>query len=192
MFVALIGVIWLLCFLGIPILALFSIREWATNYRATLPAFRSGIGLLSVGAIFFGWLFLVALAILGIFNTTSLDFFTQKRNLDFLVLAVAASPGCWRVIGSVCNAVAFQGDALSSTPDRWNCGTACSTARPPGSTLSWPADLQVRFRRVQVRQPIVQVLPLRNGGKNCTSEATEERPVHRLEFLRNARSSSPV
>jgi len=91
MFVALIGVIWLLCFLGIPILALFSIREWATNYRATLPAFRSGIGLLSVGAIFFGWLFLVALAILGIFNTTWLDFFTQKRNLHFLVLAVAAS-----------------------------------------------------------------------------------------------------
>ena len=91
MFVALIGVIWLLCFLGIPILALFSIREWATNYRSTLPAVRSGIGLLSVGAIFFGWLFLVALAIFGIFNTTSLDFFTQKRNLHFLVLAVAAS-----------------------------------------------------------------------------------------------------
>jgi hypothetical protein len=91
MFVALIGVMWLLCFLGIPILALFSIREWATTYRATLPALRSGIGLLSVGAIFFGWLFLVALAVLGIFNTTWLDFFTQKRNVGFLALAVAAS-----------------------------------------------------------------------------------------------------
>jgi hypothetical protein len=91
MFVAIIGVMWLLCFLGIPILALFSIREWATTYRATLPALRSGIGLVSVGAIFLGWLFLVALAVLGIINTTSLDFFTQKRNLGFLALAIAAS-----------------------------------------------------------------------------------------------------
>jgi len=91
MFVALIGVMWLLCFLGIPILVLFSIREWATNYRATLPVLRSGIGLISVGAIFFGWIFLVALAILGIINTTWLDFFTQKRNLGFLVIAAAAS-----------------------------------------------------------------------------------------------------
>jgi hypothetical protein len=91
MFVVLIGVMWLLCFLGIPILVLFSLREWATNYRATLPALRSGIGLLSVGAIFFGWLLLVALAILGIFNTAWLDFFTQKRNLGFLALAIAAS-----------------------------------------------------------------------------------------------------
>jgi hypothetical protein len=91
MFVAIIGAVWLLCFLGIPILALFSIREWATTYRATLPALRSGIGLLSVAAIFFGWLFLVALAVFGIFNAAWLDFFTQKRNLDFLALAIAAS-----------------------------------------------------------------------------------------------------
>ena len=91
MFVALIGVMWLLCFLGIPILVLFSIREWATNYRATLPAYRTGVGLLSVAAIFVGWLFLVALAIFGIFNTAWLDFFTEKRNLSFLALAVAAS-----------------------------------------------------------------------------------------------------
>jgi hypothetical protein len=91
MLVAIIGAMWLLCFLGIPILALFSIREWATTERATLPALRSGIGVVSVGAIFFGWLFLVALAILGIMNAAWLDFFTQKRNLDFLVLAVVAS-----------------------------------------------------------------------------------------------------
>jgi hypothetical protein len=91
MFVALIGVIWLLCFLGIPILALFSIREWAITDRTTLPAFRSGIGLLSIGAIFLGWLFLVALAVLGIFNSSWLDLFTQKRNLHFLALAVTAS-----------------------------------------------------------------------------------------------------
>jgi hypothetical protein len=91
MFVAIIGAVWLLCFLGIPILALFSIRDWATTYRSTLPAFRSGIGLLSVGVIFFGWIFLVALAVFGIFNSAWLDFFTQKRNLHFLALAVAAS-----------------------------------------------------------------------------------------------------
>ena len=91
MFVAIIGAMWLLCFLGIPILAIFSIREWATTYRATLPALRSGIGVVSVATIFFGWLFLVALAILGIINTAWLDLFTEKRNLGFLVLAVVAS-----------------------------------------------------------------------------------------------------
>ncbi|HTB91711.1 MAG TPA: hypothetical protein VK728_02700 [Candidatus Sulfotelmatobacter sp.] len=91
MFVAIIGAVWLLCFLGIPILALFSIREWATTYRATLPRIRSGIGLLSVGVIFFGWLYLVTLAVFGIFNAVWLDFFTQKRNLHFLALAVGAS-----------------------------------------------------------------------------------------------------
>jgi hypothetical protein len=91
MFVAIIGVMWLLCCLGIPILVLFSIREWATNYRTTLPAFRSGIGLISIGSIFSGWLFLVGLAVLGIINTTWLDFFTQKRNLNFLMVAIAAS-----------------------------------------------------------------------------------------------------
>jgi hypothetical protein len=91
MFVALIGVLWLLCFLGIPILAIYSIRDWATAYRASLPAARSGIGLISVGAIFLGWLFLVALAVLGIFNATWLDFFTQNRNVRFLALAIAAS-----------------------------------------------------------------------------------------------------
>jgi len=91
MFVAIIGAVWLLCFLGIPILALFSIREWATTYRSTLPRVRSGIGLLSVGVIFFGWLYLVTLAVFGIFNAVWLDFFTQKRNLHFLALAIGAS-----------------------------------------------------------------------------------------------------
>jgi hypothetical protein len=33
----------------------------------------------------------VALAVFGIINTTWLDFFTQKRNLNFLMLAIAAS-----------------------------------------------------------------------------------------------------
>src|SRR5437660_121808 len=35
---------WLLGFLGIPILAILSIREWATACRATLPVWRSRIG----------------------------------------------------------------------------------------------------------------------------------------------------
>jgi hypothetical protein len=83
--------IWLLGFLGIPTLAIFSIREWDTTSRATLPAWRNRIGVGSVGAILCVWLFLVVLTILGIINDSWIDFFTVNRNLGLLLLAVAAS-----------------------------------------------------------------------------------------------------
>ena len=85
---------WLLGFLGIPILAILSIREWATTCRATLPLWRSRIGIGSVGAIFCGWLFLAVLTVLGIINDSWMDFFTVSRNVGFLLLAVTASLSC--------------------------------------------------------------------------------------------------
>jgi hypothetical protein len=84
-------VMWLLCLLGTPTLAIFSFREWASTHRTTLPAMRSRIGIVSVGAIFCGWLFLIVLTILGIINDTWIEFFTDHKNVSFLVLAVIAS-----------------------------------------------------------------------------------------------------
>ena len=89
----------LLGFLGIPILAVLSIRDWAATCRATLPAWRSRIGIGSLGAIFCGWLFLVVLTILGITNDHRIEFFTETRNLGFLLLAVIASLSCLALKG---------------------------------------------------------------------------------------------
>ena len=81
----------LLGFLGIPMLAILSIREWAATCRATLPIWRSRIGVGSVGAILCGWLFLVVLTTLGIINDSWIGFFTVNRNVGFLLLAVTPS-----------------------------------------------------------------------------------------------------
>jgi hypothetical protein len=91
MFGAIVLAMWLGCLLGIPALIVFSIREWASTDRTTLPALRSRIGIVSVAAIFCGWLFLMVLTVLGLFNDSWIDFFTEQRNISFLVLAVGAS-----------------------------------------------------------------------------------------------------
>jgi hypothetical protein len=116
---------WLACLLGIPPLIVFSFRGWAATDRTALPALRSRIGVVSVGAIFRGWLFLIVLTILGVFNDRWIDFFTERKNINFLILAVTASvtPDAERcactsggrrsVIGSVVNAMALKGYALA-------------------------------------------------------------------------------
>jgi len=90
---------WLLGFLGIPILAILSIREWATACRTTLPVWRSRIGIGSVGAIFCSWLFLVVLTILGIIDDSRIDFFTLNRNVGLLLFSVTASLSCLALKG---------------------------------------------------------------------------------------------
>jgi hypothetical protein len=91
MFGAIYLAMWLGCLLGIPTLVVYSIREWVSTDRKILPALRSRIGILSVAAIFCGWLFLMVLTVLGLFNDRWIDFFTEQRNISFLVLAVSAS-----------------------------------------------------------------------------------------------------
>jgi hypothetical protein len=90
---------WLLGFLGIPMLTILSIREWATACRATLPVWRSRIGIGSVGAIFCGWLFLVLLTILGIINDSWIYFFTVNKNVGLLLFSVTASVSCLALKG---------------------------------------------------------------------------------------------
>ena len=82
---------WVGCLLGIPALIVYSIREWASTDRRILSALPSRIGVVSVGAIFCGCLFLFVLTILEIFNDRRTDFFTDQGNVGFLVLAVTAS-----------------------------------------------------------------------------------------------------
>ena len=89
----------LLGFLGIPMLAIFSIREWASTSRATLPIWRSRIGIGSVGTILCGWLFLVVLTTLGIINDSWIGFFTVNRNVGFLLFAFTASLSCLALRG---------------------------------------------------------------------------------------------
>jgi len=89
----------LLGFLGIPLLAIFSIREWAATCRATLPIWRNRIGVGAVGAILFGWLFLVVGTTLGIINDSWIDFFTVNRNVGLILLAVTASLSCLALRG---------------------------------------------------------------------------------------------
>lgn len=88
---AIIGAIWLLCILGIPVLSVLSLQEWASSYRRTLPAVRSRIGIASLGVIFFGWFFLAALTVIVLIHDAWMDFFTVHRNIGFLLLAVTAS-----------------------------------------------------------------------------------------------------
>jgi hypothetical protein len=61
---------WLLCVLGIPTLSVLSIREWATSNRTTLPAVRNSLGVASVAVVLAGWLFLVTLTVLAVWNDT--------------------------------------------------------------------------------------------------------------------------
>ena len=46
--------------------------------------------------------------------------------------------------------------------------------------------IKVSFGRVQVGQPIVKILCLRNGCTNRSFQTTVYRPMDRFEFLRNA------
>jgi hypothetical protein len=91
MFGAIYIAMWVGCLLGIPALIVYSIREWASTDRRILSALPSRIGVVSVGAIFCGCLFLFVLTILEIFNDRRTDFFTDQGNVGFLVLAVTAS-----------------------------------------------------------------------------------------------------
>jgi hypothetical protein len=55
-------------FVGIPILAVYSLREWAAIGSATFPEWQARVGTLSVAAILCGWLFIVVLTILRFLN----------------------------------------------------------------------------------------------------------------------------
>jgi hypothetical protein len=91
--------IWCLAALGIPILATLAIREWALTCRATLPVWRTRIGMGSIGVIFCGWLFLLTMTILGIINDSRIDFFTVGEDMGLLFLAVTASLSCFALRG---------------------------------------------------------------------------------------------
>ena len=91
---------WLLCVLGIPTLSVLSIREWASSNRTTLPAVRNSLGVASVAVVLAGWLFLVTLTLLAVLNDTWTNFFTERRNVELLLLAIIASLSCLTLKGT--------------------------------------------------------------------------------------------
>jgi hypothetical protein len=88
-------------FVGIPILAVCSFRNRAASRSETLPAWRNRTGIVSLGVILCGWLFIVVLTILRIINDSWRYILTENMNAGLFLLAVAASISC----------VAFKGSA---------------------------------------------------------------------------------
>ena len=97
---AIILVSWLLCVLGIPAFSAFSIREWASSNRTTLPAVRNVLAVASVVVVLAGWLFLVTLTVLALLNDAWTNFFTERRNVELLLLAIIASLSCLTLKGT--------------------------------------------------------------------------------------------
>jgi len=88
-------------FVGIPILAVYSFRDWAVTRPDSFPAWRNITGLVSLGVILCGWLFLVVLTILSFINDSWRYILTENMNIGLILLAVAASISC----------IAFKGAA---------------------------------------------------------------------------------
>jgi hypothetical protein len=81
-------------FVGIPILAACSFRKRSASPPETLPAWRNRTGVVSLGVILCGWLFLVVLTILRIINDSWRYILTENMNAGLILLAVAASISC--------------------------------------------------------------------------------------------------
>jgi hypothetical protein len=88
-------------FVGIPILAVCSFRDWAATRPETFPAWRNRIGIASLGVILCGWLFLAVLTILSFINDSWRYILTENMDIGLILLAVAASISC----------IAFKGAA---------------------------------------------------------------------------------
>lgn len=88
-------------FVGIPILAVYSFRDWAATRPETFPAWRNRAGIVSLGVILCGWLFLVVLTILRLINDSWRYILTENMDIGLILLAVAASISC----------IAFKGAA---------------------------------------------------------------------------------
>jgi len=89
----------LVAFLGIPILTVYSLRDWAANRSTIVPAWRSKIGVWSVGAILLGWLLLVVLTILRFVSEDWRYLLTEKKDFTLILLAVAATLSCFTLKG---------------------------------------------------------------------------------------------
>lgn len=87
-------------FVGIPTLALCSFRDWSASHPETLPAWRNRTGVVSLGVILCGWPFLVVLTILPFINDSWRYILTDKMDIGLTLLAAAASISCMAFKGS--------------------------------------------------------------------------------------------
>jgi hypothetical protein len=102
----------LAAFLGIPILTVYSLRDWAANRSTTLPDWRSKIGVWSVGAILLGWLLLVVLTILRFVSEDWRYLLTEKKDFTLILLAIAATLSCFTLKGTARRSAVVAGALL--------------------------------------------------------------------------------
>jgi hypothetical protein len=85
---ALILAIMVLGFIGTPILAIYSLREWSAASPDNLPAWRNTLGVSSLYTILCGWLFVAALTVLRFINESWRYLLTERMNIALIGLAV--------------------------------------------------------------------------------------------------------
>ena len=90
----------LAAFVGIPILTVYSLRDWAANRSTTFSTWHSEIGAWSVAAILLGWLLLVVLTILRFVSEDWRYLLTEKKDFTLILLAVAATLSCFTLKGA--------------------------------------------------------------------------------------------
>ena len=78
-------------FIGTPIVAAYSIRDWAATRSATVPGWRSTVGIGSLATILAGWLFLVVLTVLRFINESWRYILTERMNLALILIAAVAT-----------------------------------------------------------------------------------------------------
>jgi len=81
-------------FVGVPILASYSLREWRATRSEAFPAWRTTLGISGLYTILCGWLLIVVLTVLRFVNEDWRYLLTEKMNIAVITLAIAALTCC--------------------------------------------------------------------------------------------------
>jgi hypothetical protein len=81
-------------FVGTPILAGYSLREWKATRPETFPAWRTTVGISAIYTILCGWFLIFVLTILRLINESWRYLLTEKMNFALIALALAAIACC--------------------------------------------------------------------------------------------------
>lgn len=77
-------------FVGIPMAAAYSFRDWAAIRPSTFPAWRHRIGIGSLVTILCGWFAIMVLTVLRLINDRWTSFFTDRMAVSLVLLALVA------------------------------------------------------------------------------------------------------
>ena len=79
---------------GTPILAIYSLREWAAARPENFPVLRNTLGVSSLYVILCSWLFVVILTVLRFTNDSWRYLLTERMNIALISLAVVTVASC--------------------------------------------------------------------------------------------------